>query len=110
MYLIIFDLKGGSTAQRRRVNRFLVRTARRVQQSAWEFDDMRALETAAKLVAGAGGQSIAFVKSDRLLLDMSQVRQVLKEISNARYRNKSSVAGETGRGLKNVSGKTKCLR
>jgi len=104
MYLLIFDLKGGSTAQRRRVNRFLVKTARRVQQSAWEFDDMRALETTVKLVADAGGRSIAFVKSDRLLLDMSQVRQALKEMSYVRHRNKSSVSGETHRGLE------KCLR
>jgi CRISPR/Cas system-associated endoribonuclease Cas2 len=109
MYLLIFDLKGGSTAQRRRVNRFLVRTAHRVQQSAWEFDNMRALETAVKLVTEAGGRSIAFVKSDRLLLDMSEVRQVLKEMSYVRHRNKSPVSGETSRGLKNVSGETKCL-
>jgi hypothetical protein len=95
MYLLIFDLKGGSTAQRRRVNRFLVRVARRIQQSTWEFDDMRALENAAKLVADAGGRTIAFVKSDRLLLDMSQVRQVLKEMSRAKRRTKSHVSGET---------------
>jgi CRISPR/Cas system-associated endoribonuclease Cas2 len=95
MYLLIFDLKDGSTAQRRRVNRFLESTARRVQQSVWEFVDMRALETAVKLVADAGGRSIAFVKSDRILLDMSQVRQALKEISNVRYRNKSPVSGKT---------------
>jgi len=79
VYVLIFDLKGGNTAQRRRVNRYLVSTARRVQQSAWEFNDMRALETAAKLVAEAGGRTIAFVKSDRLLLDMSEVRQALKD-------------------------------
>lgn len=110
MYLLIFDLKGGSTAQRRRVNRFLVRTAHRVQQSAWELDNMRALETAVKLVTEAGGRSIAFVKSDRLILDMSEVRQALKEMSYVRHRNESSVSGKTCRGLKNVSGETKCLR
>jgi hypothetical protein len=102
MYLLIFDLKGGNTAQRRRVNRYLVGTARRVQQSAWEFDDMRALETAAKLVAEAGGRTIAFVKSDRLLLDMSEVRQALKEMSYVRHHDKSHVSGKTCRGLKNV--------
>jgi len=97
VYLLIFDLKGGNTAQRRRVNRYLVSTAHRVQQSAWEFNDMRTLETAAKLVAEAGGRTIAFVKSDRLLLDMSEVRHVLKEIAYARHR-KSSVSGEASRG------------
>jgi CRISPR/Cas system-associated endoribonuclease Cas2 len=102
VYLLIFDLKGGNTAQRRRVNRYLVSTARRVQQSAWEFNDMRTLETAAKLVAEAGGRTIAFVKSDRLLLDMSEVRQALKEMSYVRHRKKSPVLGKTRRGLKNV--------
>jgi len=102
VYLLIFDLKGGNTAQRRRVNRYLVSKARRIQQSAWEFNDMRALETAAKLVAEAGGRTIAFVKSDRLLLDMSEVRQALKEMSYVRHRKKSPVSGKTRRGLKNV--------
>lgn len=101
VYVLIFDLKGGNTAQRRRVNRYLVSKARRIQQSAWEFNDMRALETAAKLVAEAGGRTIAFVKSDRLLLDMSEVRQALKEMSYVRHRKKSPVLGKTRRGLKN---------
>lgn len=102
-YLLIFDLRGGNTAQRRRVNRHLARTARRVQQSAWEFDDMRALETAAKLVAEAGGRTIAFVKSDRLLLEVSEVRQALEEMSYVRHRGQSSsVLGKTCRGSKHV--------
>jgi CRISPR/Cas system-associated endoribonuclease Cas2 len=98
-YLLIFDLGGGNTARRRRVNRYLARTARRVQQSVWEFDDLRALEAAAKLVAEAGGRTIAFVKSDRLLLDVSEVRQSLEEMSYVRHRRRNSfVLGKTGRG------------
>jgi len=102
-YLLVFDLKGGNTARRRRVNRYLARTARRIQQSAWEFDDLPALETAAKLVAGAGGRTIAFVKSDRLLLEVSEVRQTLEEMSYVRHRGRNSlVLGKTCRGLKHV--------
>jgi len=102
-YLLVFDLKGGNTARRRRINRYLARTAHKVQQSAWEFDDMRTLETAAKLVAGAGGRTIAFVKSDRLLLDVSEVRQSLEEMSYVRHRGRnSSVLVKTCRGLKHV--------
>ena len=81
-YLLIFDLRGGSTARRRRVNRHLAGVARRVQQSVWEFKDMRTLRGAAELVAEAGGRTIAFMKSDRLLLDVSQVRQVLRRMSH----------------------------
>jgi len=102
-YLLIFDLREGNTARRRRVNRYLARTAHRIQQSAWEFHDMRALETAAKLVADAGGRTIAFVKSDRLLLDVSEVRQALEEMSYVRHSGQnSSVLGKTRRGLKHV--------
>jgi len=103
VFLLIFDLRGGNTAQRRRVNRYLARTARRFQQSAWEFDNIRPLETAAKLVVEAGGWTIAFVKSDRLLLNMSEVRQTLEELSYVRHRSRnSSVLGKTCRGLKHV--------
>jgi len=102
-YLLVFDLRGGNTARRRRVNRYLARTAHRVQQSAWEFDDLPALETAAKLVAEAGGRTIAFVKSDRLLLDVSEVRQTLEEMSYVKHRDRSSsVLGKTCRGSKHV--------
>ena len=93
-YLLVFDLRGGSTAHRRRVNRYLTRVARRAQQSVWEFRNMLALKTAAELVAAGGGWAIAFMKCDRLLLDVSQLRQALKEMSQLRH---------------DVSGKTKCL-
>jgi len=107
-YLLIFDLRGGSTAHRRRVNRYLTRVARRVQQSVWEFRSMAALKTAAELVAAGGGRAIAFMKSDRLLLDVFQFRQALDEMSQLRHNVSgktltSTVGGEI------VSGKTKCL-
>jgi len=97
-YLLVFDLRGGSTAHRRRVNRYLTRVARRAQQSVWEFRNMLALKTAAELVAAGGGRAIAFMKCDRLLLDMSQLRH---DVSG---KTSTSTVGEG-----TVSGKTKCL-
>ena len=83
-YLLIFDLRGGNTPSRRRVNRHLMRVACRVQQSVWEFKDMRALRDAVELITSVGGRTIAFIKSDRLLLDVSEVRQVLRRMSHVR--------------------------
>jgi len=71
VYLLIFDMRGNGSG-RRRVNRYLRRTARIVQKSVWEFKDMRALTHAAELVRGAGGAVMAFVKSDRILFDVSE--------------------------------------
>ena len=69
---------------------------------------MAALKTAAELVAAGGGRAIAFMKSDRLLLDVFQFRQALDEMSQLRHNVSgktltSTVGGEI------VSGKTKCL-
>ncbi|MDI6819315.1 MAG: hypothetical protein QMC89_00155 [Candidatus Hodarchaeaceae archaeon] len=80
-YLLIFDLKGGNTAGRRRVNRYLRKAARRVQQSVWEFKDLRALMGAARLISAVGGRAMAFVRGDALVLEMSEVRQVLSDAS-----------------------------
>lgn len=81
-YLLIFDLKGGNTADRRRVNRYLRKAARRVQQSVWEFKDLRALMGAARLISTVGGRAMAFVRGDALVLEMSEVRQVLSDASS----------------------------
>jgi hypothetical protein len=91
-YFLIFDLSGGNTAGRRRVNRHLARVARRVQQSVWEFRDMRTLRGAAELIASVGGRTIAFIKSDRLLLNVSEVRQTLEEMSYVRHRGRARIS------------------
>jgi hypothetical protein len=67
MYLLIFDLRGGNTASRRRVNRYLARVARMVQQSVWEFDDFPAVEGAVKVISGEGGKAIVFKRSDAVI-------------------------------------------
>lgn len=91
-YLLIFDLRGGNTSSRRRVNKHLRRVARRVQQSVWEFREMRALRGAAELITSVGGRTIAFMKSDRLLLDVSEVRQTLEEMSYVRHRDRAKIS------------------
>jgi len=79
-YLLIFDMSGNS-AGRRRVNRYLKRAARILQHSVWEFDDMRSLVHAVELVGAAGGKAIAFMKSDRLLFDIAEIRQHLNVVN-----------------------------
>ena len=65
-YLLIFDLKGGSTAGRRRINRYLEHHARMIQKSVWEFNDFHELRDAAKLVKKLGRELVAFKKSDAI--------------------------------------------
>ncbi len=66
-YLLIFDMKGGSTAGRRRVNRHLERVARMIQRSVWEFDDFSAVEKVVEMVSKAGGDVIVFKRSDAIV-------------------------------------------
>lgn len=74
------------------MNRYLARVARRVQQSVWELKDMRTLRGAAELIADAGGRTIAFMKSDRLLLNVSEVRQTLEEMSYVRHHGRAKIS------------------
>lgn len=76
-YLLIFDVRGNG-AGRRRVNRYLERAARMIQHSVWEFEDFSSLARAARLVKSAGGKAIAFMGSDRLLLNTSELRRHLR--------------------------------
>jgi CRISPR/Cas system-associated endoribonuclease Cas2 len=79
-YLLIFDLKGNNSG-RRRVNRYLARVARRVQHSVWEFRDLRSLRAGVGLVQKAGGKSMAFMKSDRILFNKSEIKRMLRDLS-----------------------------
>ncbi len=75
-YLLIFDLKGNG-AGRKRLSRHLRRAARRVQHSVWRFRDYGALRAAAECVLASGGKVLAFVESDRIPMDLKEVRQFL---------------------------------
>ena len=81
MYLLIFDLDDGGSSKCQSLDRHLSRKAQRVQPSIWRFRNFRELERAAELVAEAGGQAMAFMESDRILLDRSEVRKVLSKFS-----------------------------
>lgn len=76
-YLLIFDMRGNG-ASRRRLGRYMERTARRVQHSVWEFKNLRDLEYAAEEIREEGGSAIAFSRSDELLLHISQVKKALR--------------------------------
>ena len=80
VYLLIFDLKGRESANRRQVNRCLNREARMIQQSVWEFKNLRSLMRAAELVLNAGGGVLAFVKSDQILLSQRDINHKLTEL------------------------------
>ena len=80
-YLLVFDLDGGSNI-RRRVNRYLQREAQMVQHSVWRFRDICALQKAAEFILAADGRALAFVESDRILLERREVRRVLEGVSN----------------------------
>lgn len=71
-YLLIFDMKDNG-AGRRRVNRYLKQNGRMEQHSVWSFNDMLSLLYAAKLVKSSGGKAIAFMSSDQILLDPSEI-------------------------------------
>ena len=78
MYLLIFD---GKISGRDRVVNYLEREAQRIQPSVWRFRDFRALSRAAELVSSTGGQVMAFMESDRILLIPSDVRRELSKFS-----------------------------
>ena len=81
MYLLIFDLDDGGPSKRQSLDRHLSQKAQRVQSSIWRFRNFRELERAAGLVAEAGGQAMAFMESDRILLNRSDARKVLSKFS-----------------------------
>ena len=80
-YLLISDLNGRSNA-RRKMNRYLRRNAQMVQHSVWRFQDYRVLLAVAERVLAEGGKVLAFVESDRIPMDLKEVRQFLHGVSN----------------------------
>ena len=91
-YLLIFDLKGRESANRRRVNRYLNREARMIQQSVWEFKNLQSLMNAAELVSNAGGRALAFVKSDQILLCRRDITTCLSNLLAGHVKRETSLA------------------
>lgn len=80
-YLLIYDLDGQSSV-RRRMNRYLQRNAKMVQHSVWRFQNYATLLAAAERVLAADGKVLAFVESDRILVEQKEVRQLLSNVLN----------------------------
>ncbi len=80
-YLLIYDLDGKSN-ERRKINRYLERNAQMVQHSVWKFRDYGALRAAVARVLAANGKVLAFVESDRILMQSKEIRQFLRGVSN----------------------------
>jgi CRISPR/Cas system-associated endoribonuclease Cas2 len=76
-YLFIFDLRGNGR-ERRRVDRYLRGTARKIQHSVWEFRNLPDLIGAAELVRKGGGKAMAFSRKDEILLHVFQAEELLK--------------------------------
>lgn len=78
-YVLVFDMRGNGRG-RRRLDRYLRRTAHKVQHSAWEFDSLSSLKSAARLVVEGGGRAMAFSRRDELLLHSADIGRVLKRL------------------------------
>lgn len=76
-YLLFTDLNGGEG--RRKIEKYLRGTAKPVQRSIWEFQKLSDLFAASKLVRDKGGRTLAFFKSDEILLHASDVECLLKK-------------------------------
>jgi CRISPR/Cas system-associated endoribonuclease Cas2 len=62
-YLLIFDIKREKPSLRVKVNRMLKNIkARFLQDSVWEFDDLKELEKIAKEIRSEGGKALIFKK------------------------------------------------
>jgi CRISPR/Cas system-associated endoribonuclease Cas2 len=62
-YLLIFDIKREKPSLRVKVNRMLKNIkARFLQDSVWEFDDLKELEKIAKEIRLEGGKALIFKK------------------------------------------------
>ena len=64
------------------MNRYLRRNAQMVQHSVWRFRDYMALLAVAERVLADGGKVLAFVESDRIPMDLKEVRQFLHGVLN----------------------------
>ena len=62
-YLLIFDIKREKPSLRVKVNRMLNSIkARLLQDSVWEFEDLKELEKIAKEIRSEGGKALIFKK------------------------------------------------
>jgi len=78
-YLLIFDM-GGNGTSRRRLSRYLRRTAHKIQHSVWEFKNLRDLGYVAEKIRKEGGSAMVFSRSDEFLLHTSQVKRALRAL------------------------------
>lgn len=79
-YLLIFDMRGNGSP-RKHLTRYLRKTARKRQNSVWEFSSLSELDEAAKLVRRGGGSSLAFSRSDEILLCGADFRKTLRRLT-----------------------------
>jgi len=75
-YLLIYDLDGASGV-RRKIHSYLRQNAEMVQHSVWRFRNYAVLLEAAEQVLAVDGKVLAFVDSDRILLDEKDVGKLL---------------------------------
>jgi len=62
-YLLVFDIKKEKPSLRVKVNRMLNRIkARLLQDSVWEFNDLKELKRIANFIRSEGGKALLFKK------------------------------------------------
>jgi len=62
-YLLVFDIKKEKPSLRVKVNRMLNRIkARLLQDSVWEFEDLKELKRIANFIRSEGGKALLFKK------------------------------------------------